>query len=444
MTDEARFLPQAIIRAKRDRNRLPADAVEAFVGAIVSGAVTDAQLGAFAMAAWLNGLDRDETVALTNAMTRSGETLDWSHLPGPALDKHSTGGIGDTVSLLLAPALAACGAFVPMIAGRGLGHTGGTIDKLEAIPGYAARPDLETFRRAVREAGCAIVGQTAEIAPADRRLYAARDVTATVESLPLITASILSKKLAAGLFGLVLDVKTGSGAFMARIDDARALARSLVEVANGAGLTASALITDMDEPLAPVAGNAIETLHAIEVLAGRRRDERLVAATVALGGEVLALGGLAETAAAGAARVAEAIASGAAAERFGRMVSALGGPNDIVERPRVHLSDACVAVPAPPERSGVVARIDTRALGTAVVALGGGRTRAEDGIDFGVGLSGLAGVGDAVGPARPLAMVHARDEAAAERAAQTVRAAYRLAETGAAVERGPLVLERVA
>ncbi|MFC3691505.1 thymidine phosphorylase [Chenggangzhangella methanolivorans] len=433
--------PQEIIRLKRDGGRLPPETIEAFVQGVVSGAVTDAQLGAFAMAAWLNGLDRDETVALTRAMTASGRTLDWSGLPGPALDKHSTGGIGDTVSLILAPALAACGAFVPMIAGRGLGHTGGTIDKLDAIPGYMTRPDVGVFRAAVRDAGCAIVGQTQDVAPADRRLYAARDVTATVESLPLITASILSKKLAAGLSALVLDVKTGSGAFMASIDDARALARSLVEVANGAGLKTSALLTDMDEPLAPVAGNALEILHAVEILAGRREDARLVAVTAALGGETLAQGGLAASAEEGAARIAAAISSGAAAERFARMVAALGGPSDLVDRPRAHLAEARTTLAVAPERPGVVAGVETRALGLAVVALGGGRTRAEDGIDVSVGLDRLAGVGEEVGPDRPLAIVHARDAGAAERAAAAVRAAYRTAEAAA---RRPLVLERIA
>ena len=443
MTFENPPLPQEIIRAKRDGGRLSSDEIAAFIGGVSSGEVADAQLGAFAMAAWLNGLDRDETVALTAAMAESGRRLDWDDLPGPVLDKHSTGGVGDAVSLLLAPALAAVGAFVPMIAGRGLGHTGGTIDKLEAIPGYMVRPDLASFRAAVREAGCAIAGQTDEIAPADRRLYAARDVTATVESTPLITASILSKKLAAGLDALVLDVKTGSGAFMSDPDDARALARSLVEVADGAGLKAVALVTDMDEPLASVAGNALETMHAIEILVGRRQDARLLAATVALGGECLALGGLAASADEGALMVREAIASGAAAERFGRMAAALGGPIDLVDRPAAHLASAPVTLPVFADRSGVVSSVATRALGLAVVALGGGRTRPEDGIDHTVGLEALLGVGDEVWPARPIAIVHARDAASAQRAAETVRAAYELAEAGVTVERRPLVQDRI-
>lgn len=442
--NDAPFLPQEIIRAKRDRRGLSAAEIEAFIGGVTSGAVTDAQLGAFAMAAWLNELDRDETVALTRAMTRSGASLDWSDLRGPTLDKHSTGGIGDTVSLLLAPALAACGAFVPMIAGRGLGHTGGTIDKLEAIPGYRTRPERDMLRAAMREAGCAIIGQSADIAPADGRLYAARDVTATVESLPLITASILSKKLAAGLSGLVLDVKSGSGAFMSWREDAEALARSLVDVANGAGLKTLALLTDMDQPLAPVAGNALETLHAIEVLAGRRADPRLLDVTAALGGEALALGGLVASAEEGAQKIGDAIASGAAAERFGRMATALGGPADLVERPRSHLAEAPVRIEAAPEEPGIVAAIDVRALGLAVVALGGGRTRAGDDIDHAVGLDRLAGIGEAVGPDRPLCIVHARNDAGATRAAAAVSAAYTIAPLGEAVVAPPLIRGRIA
>jgi thymidine phosphorylase len=437
-------LPQELIRVKRDGGRLAPREIGALVAGVASGALSDAQVGAFAMAAFLNGLDRDETVALTAAMTASGVRLDWPDADGPVLDKHSTGGIGDAVSLLVAPAVAACGGVVPMIAGRGLGHTGGTLDKLDAIPGYATGPNLDVFVRAVRSAGCAIVGQTAEIAPADRRLYAIRDVTATVESIPLITASILSKKLAAGLSSLVLDVKTGSGAFMATTESARALARSLVEVAAGAGLPAVALLTDMDEPLACVAGNALETRHVIEILAGRRSDARLMEVTLALGAEMLLLGGLAPDAASARSALEAAFASGAAAERFALMVDALGGPGDIVERPATHLAATPIARAVTPERDGVVSGVDARALGLAVVALGGGRTGAEDAIDHAVGLAELAGVGAEVGTARPLATVHARDEAGAERAAAAVRAAYRLAAAGEPVRRPPLIQERIA
>src|SRR5580693_6477394 len=254
------MLPQEIIRAKRDGRALTGEEIGEFIAGLTSGAIGDGQVAAFAMAVFFRGMNIDERVHLTRAMTRSGEALDWSgtNLPGPIVDKHSTGGIGDNVSLMLAPMLAACGAFVPMISGRGLGHTGGTLDKLEAIPGYVAKPDNALFGKVVREVGCAIIGQTANLAPADQRLYAIRDVTATVESIPLITASILSKKLAAGLSALAMDVKTGNGAFMQDLADARALAESLVGVANGAGLKTTALITDMNEPLASAAGNALE------------------------------------------------------------------------------------------------------------------------------------------------------------------------------------------
>ncbi|MFD1333360.1 thymidine phosphorylase, partial [Methylopila musalis] len=307
------LLPQEIIRAKRDGARLSAAEIGALVAGVADGSLSDAQVGAFAMAAFLNGLDRGETVALTRAMTASGRTLAWPRLSGPVLDKHSTGGVGDTVSLLLAPILAACGAYVPMIAGRGLGHTGGTVDKMDAIPGYRTRPDLDSFDRAVREVGCAIVGQTPDVAPADGRLYAIRDVTATVEAIPLLTASILSKKLAAGLAGLVMDVKTGSGAFMPELERSRELARSIVEVAAGAGLKAVALITDMDQPLAATAGNALETRLAIDILTGRRADVALTEVSLALSAEALVLGGLAGDRTEARARVERALSDGAAA-----------------------------------------------------------------------------------------------------------------------------------
>ncbi len=325
-------LPQEIIRHKRDGIRLPNGDITAFVAGVVDGRVSREQTAAFLMAAFLRGLDRDETVALTRAMTASGTTLHWPDLPGPVLDKHSTGGVGDTVSLMLAPMVAACGGFVPMISGRGLGHTGGTLDKLESIPGYDVRPAPDRLAAVVREVGCAIVGQTDDLAPADRTLYAVRDVTATVESVPLITASILSKKLAAGLSGLVMDVKTGSGAFMASLVGARDLAQSLVHVAGGAGLPTRALITDMDAPLAPAAGNALEVAEAIRYLTGKQRDARLHAVVIALGAEMLLLGGLAADHDAAVARLAASLDSGAAAACFARMVAALGGPSDLLER----------------------------------------------------------------------------------------------------------------
>src|SRR5271166_786486 len=332
-------LPQEIIRAKRDGRTLSEDEIGEFIAGLTSGDVTEGQAAAFAMAVFFRGMSLNERVALTRAMTRSGATIDWgdANLPGPVLDKHSTGGVGDNVSLMLAPMLAACGAYVPMVSGRGLGHTGGTLDKLDSIPGYVSQPDLALFRRVVKKVGCAIIGQTADLAPADRRLYAIRDVTATVESIALITASILSKKLAAGLQGLVMDVKTGSGAFMASLSGARELAASIADVAGAAGLPTVSLITDMNEPLASAAGNAVEVKNAVDYLTGAKRDARLHSVTLALGAELLALSGLASDAQAGAAVLERALGSGAAAERFERMVMGLGGPPDFVSRAHMAL-----------------------------------------------------------------------------------------------------------
>ncbi len=387
------MLPQEIIRKKRDGQRLEQAEIAFMVEGLTSGAVGEGQVAAFAMAVFFKGMTREEAVALTVAMRDSGAVLDWSDLDGPVLDKHSTGGIGDNVSLMLAPALAACGAYVPMISGRGLGHTGGTLDKLDAVPGYTTAPDNALFRKVVKEAGCAIIGQTADLAPADKRLYAIRDVTATVESIPLITGSILSKKLAAGLGGLVLDVKTGNGAFMQSIGASRGLAKSLVEVANGAGLKTSALITDMNEPLASAAGNAVEVMNAVEFLTGVRVDRRLWEVTVALGGELLALGGLAHDDADGRRQIEAAFTSGRAAELFGKMTAALGGPADFMEKPARYLKPAPVIRAILPEHAGTVTAIDTRAIGIAVVELGGGRLRASDPIDHAVGFTALAGLG---------------------------------------------------
>lgn len=419
------MLPQELIRTKRDGGELPDAAIERFVAGIVDGSVTEGQAAAFTMAVFFRGMTRAECVALTTAMMHSGTVLTWSGLDGPVVDKHSTGGVGDTVSLMLAPAVAACGAYVPMISGRGLGHTGGTLDKMGAIPGYDATPARDLFRSVVGEVGCAIIGQTDDLAPADRRLYAVRDVTATVESVPLITASILSKKLAAGLAGLVMDVKYGNGAFMSTKEAAEELADSLVAVSGGAGLPASALLTDMSQPLASVAGNALEVRYALDHLTGISREPRMHEVTVSLGAEMLVLGGLAADTAAGREQIQQAFDDGRAAERFARMVTALGGPPDLLERPDVHLPAAPVIVPAPPDRAGRVTAVDTRAVGLAVVALGGGRTRPQDPVDPLVGLTALAEVGAEVSPdGVPLGMVHARTEDAAAAAAEMLRAAY--------------------
>jgi thymidine phosphorylase len=433
-------LPQEIIRAKRDGGTLADEEIAGFIAGLTDGRVTEGQAAAFAMAVFFRGLSQHERVALTRAMTRSGTVLAWD-LPGPVLDKHSTGGVGDAVSLALGPLVAACGGFVPMISGRGLGHTGGTLDKLDSIPGYATAPDVDRFRQVVRETGCAIIGQTPDLAPADRRLYAIRDVTGTVESLDLITASILSKKLAAGLGGLVMDVKTGSGAFMATEGEARALAESLVTVANGAGLPTRALLTDMDRPLASAAGNAVEVAYTIDYLTGRRREPRFHAVTLALGAEMLVLGGLAPDTGAATARLDDALASGRAAAVFARMAAALGGPADLIERPAAHLPRAPVIRPVPAPCAGRVQRIATRAIGLAVIALGGGRTRPQDPIDHAVGFTDLAEPGAEVGPGVPLAVVHARSEAEAEATVAAVQAAYAVGE--GAVEDRPVILVRI-
>jgi thymidine phosphorylase len=435
------MLPQEIIRAKRDGRALTRDEIAFFVRGITDRSISEGQVAAFAMAVFFRGMEMGERVDLTRAMTHSGETLDWSDLAGPAVDKHSTGGVGDNVSLMLAPMLAACGAYVPMISGRGLGHSGGTLDKLESIPGYGVKPDVALFRRVVREIGCAIIGQTAALAPADQRLYAIRDVTATVESIPLITASILSKKLAAGLSALVMDVKTGSGAFMTTREDARALAQSLASVATGAGLPTVALITDMNEPLASAAGNALEVLNAVDYLTGARRDARLHEVTMALAAEPLVARGLACDLDAAHAALQRALDSGAAAEKFERMVAALGGPVDFLANARRLLPQAPCVEAAPAPRSGFVARIDTRALGLAVVELGGGRRQSADAVDPAVGLDRLAGLGAQVGPERPLARIHARDSSAAAAAAARIAAAYEIADVAPARE--PAVKERL-
>ncbi len=424
------MLPQEIIRKKRDGHRLDRAEVDAFVRGIANGSVTEGQAAAFAMAVFFRGMDLPERVDLTRAMAHSGRVLDWAplNLPGPVLDKHSTGGVGDKVSLILAPVVAACGGFVPMVVGRGLGHTGGTLDKCESIPGYTAKPDVATLARVVKEVGCAIVGATDDVAPADRRLYAVRDVTATVESIDLITASIVSKKLAAGLDGLVMDVKFGSGAFMTDVKDAKALAESIVTVARSAGLATTALLTDMNQVLGRSAGNALEVGESIAFLRGEPTDPRLYEITAGLTAALLVLGGLAPDATAGRRSFDAAIRSGAAAERFARMVAALGGPVDLLDAPEKYLAIAPLRRAVHAERAGVVTTIDTRAVGVAIVALGGGRSTVADRVDFAVGLDAVAGLGERVDAQRPLAIVHACDEAAADRAAMALRAAFTVGE----------------
>jgi thymidine phosphorylase len=420
------FLTQEIIRKKRDKGVLSAEEIQFFVRGITDGSVSEGQIAALGMAVYFNDMNMDERVAFTLAMRDSGQVLDWRslNLPGPIVDKHSTGGVGDVVSLLLGPMVAACGGYVPMISGRGLGHTGGTLDKFDAIPGYCTVPDNELFRRVVKDVGVAIIGQTAQLAPADKRFYSIRDVTATVESVAMITGSILSKKLSAGLDALVMDVKVGTGAFMPTYDKSVELAESIVAVGNGAGMQTSAILTDMNESLAPYAGNALEVRGAMDYLTGRSRPARLHEVTLALCAEMLVLGGLAATEEEARAKLIAALDSGAAAERFARMVSALGGPADLVENPDKHLEQAPFIVPAPALSAGFANVRDCRAIGLAVVALGGGRRRSSDSIDFAVGLTDLVGLGEQVAVGQPLAMVHARTEAAAQQAVREIQDAY--------------------
>lgn len=430
-----------IIATLRDGHVPRAEEISWFAQGLANGHVTDAQAGAFAMAVLLRGLGEEGRVALTRAMRDSGRVLSWD-LPAPALDKHSTGGVGDCVSLVLAPMLAACGAYVPMISGRGLGHTGGTLDKLEAVPGLSTELSEAAFRRVTAEAGCAIVAASADIAPADRRLYAIRDVTATVESLDLITASILSKKLAAGLDALVLDVKCGAGAFMKTQEDAAELARALVSTANAAGCPTEALLTDMSQPLAPALGNALEVAESMEVLSGAKRGP-LAELTIALGAGLLVQGGLAETPEAGAARLEEALSSGAAMERFGRMVALMGGPVRFAEDWRRLLPEANVILEVTAEGPGHITPMQGEALGLAVVGLGGGRQVESDRIDPSVGLSDLLRLGQRVEKGQVLARVHAARIEAAEAAVAQVRAAITITDSAAAPAPAPLVLQRI-
>lgn len=430
-----------VIRKKRDGHALSAGDIRFLVQGLADGSLPAEQVSALAMAIYFRSMDFAETAALTRAMADSGTRMRWDDagLSGPVIDKHSTGGVGDKVSFLLAPIAAACGCFVPMISGRSLGHTGGTLDKLDAIPGYRTMPSPDLFRSVVKTIGCAIIGQTGDLAPADRKFYAIRDVTATVESIPLITASILSKKIAAGNRALVMDVKTGSGAFMETLDDARALARSIIGTAAAAGLPAHALITDMSQTLGSTAGNALEIAESAAYLTGGPREPRLDAVVLALAAEMLVMTGLADDHEAARTRAERAVRSGEAAERFSRMIAALGGPADFLSRTKDYLPAAPVIVAAFPAGEGFVEAVDARAVGNAIIALGGGRRMAGDVLDLAVGFSDVAPIGVLVGRERPLALVHARTEEQAAQAIADLRAATRIA--AAAPAPAPVVLE---
>ncbi|GLT17190.1 thymidine phosphorylase [Vibrio zhanjiangensis] len=419
------YLPQEIIRRKRDGKILTKEEIKFFVDGIASNRVSEGQIAAFAMAIFFNEMTMPERVALTCAMRDSGMVIDWHQqdFPGPIVDKHSTGGVGDVTSLMLGPMVAACGGFVPMISGRGLGHTGGTLDKLESIPGYNVMPSNEVFAEVTKQAGVAIIGQTGHLAPADKRVYAIRDVTATVDNISLITASILSKKLAAGLESLVMDVKVGSGAFMPNYQESEQLAKSIVGVANGAGTNTTAILTDMNQVLASSAGNALEVKEAVQFLIGEYQNPRLLEVTLALGAEMLVLGRLADNTQHARMKLVEVLENGKAAECFGRMVAGLGGPADFVANYNSYLEKAPFVKPVFANQEGVVSAMDTRAIGMAVVAMGGGRRVATDKIDHAVGFDGFIRLGERPSSEKPLAVIHARNEQQWQEAALSLQQA---------------------
>ena len=432
-----------IIRTKRDGGELSPEQIRFFVGGLSDGSIPAEQVSALAMAVFFNSMTAEEAARLTIAMSTSGTVLDWraENLDGPIVDKHSTGGVGDKVSFLLAPIAAACGCFVPMISGRGLGHTGGTTDKVEAIPGYNATPDFSRFRKVVRDAGCAIIGQTEALAPADRRFYAIRDVTATVESIPLITASILSKKIAAGLEALVMDIKCGSGAFMPTLDKARGLAKSIISTAASANLKTHALITDMNECLGSTAGNALEIAEAMEFLRNDYRETRLDEVVMSLCAEMLVVTGLENNVNEARRRANDAVTSGTAADVFGRMVRGLGGPADFVSGYERHLPQAKLVVAVFPETPGYLVEMDAFRVGNAIIELGGGRRKLDDRLDLSVGLSDVAAIGKRVDSERPLALIHAASRESADRAARLIREACKVSDAAPAPR--PVIYETI-
>ncbi|MGY0614184.1 thymidine phosphorylase [Vibrio sp. FJH11] len=422
------YLPQEIIRKKRDGEVLSADEINFFIQGVANNTVSEGQIAAFAMTIFFNEMTMEERIALTCAMRDSGMVIDWNHMNfgGPIVDKHSTGGVGDVTSLMLGPMVAACGGFVPMISGRGLGHTGGTLDKLESIPGYNITPTNEVFGQVTKDAGVAIIGQTGDLAPADKRVYATRDITATVDNISLITASILSKKLAAGLESLVMDVKVGSGAFMPTYEASEELAKSIVAVANGAGTKTTAILTDMNQVLASSAGNAVEVREAVRFLTGEYRNPRLLEVTMALCAEMLVLGKLAENTDDARAKLMEVLDNGKAAECFGKMIAGLGGPADFVENYQNYLEKAEIIKPVYATETGIVSAMDTRAIGMAVVAMGGGRRVATDEIDYAVGFDEFIRLGEVADCDKPLAVIHARTEEQWQEAAKALRIAIKV------------------
>jgi pyrimidine-nucleoside phosphorylase len=428
-----------LIRTKRDGGQLDRASLEWFVAGVTDGSLPDYQAAALLMAIVLRGMTPEETAWLTDAMVRSGVKVDYPDLPRVAVDKHSTGGVGDKTSIILAPLAAACGAYVPMMSGRGLGHTGGTLDKLESIPGFRTALSLEELRRAVATIGCALIGQTADVAPADRKLYALRDVTGTVESIPLITASIMSKKIAEGIGGLVLDVKFGDGAFMKTEADARTLARSLVDTGELAGVRTEALLTNMDAPLGRGVGNALEIIESIETLKGRGPEE-LESLSVEFAARMLVLSGLAPERAAATDRVRRALSSGAGLEKFREIVANQGGDPLVV--------DDYSRLPAAPDRDliaasrdGVVVAMRAEGVGRAAVGLGAGRDRLDAVIDPAVGFMIVAPVGTRVKTGDPIIEIHHRNGHGLADARRLLEAAIQIGDAPVAAR--PLVLDRI-
>lgn len=437
------FLPQEIIRKKRDGQPLTEEEIRFFINGVRDNTVSEGQIAALAMTIYFHDMTLQERVALTMAMRDSGSVLNWKalNLNGPIVDKHSTGGVGDVTSLMLGPMVAACGGYVPMISGRGLGHTGGTLDKLEAIPGFDIFPDDETFRRIIKDVGVAIIGQTNSLAPADKRFYATRDITATVDSIPLITASILAKKLAEGLDALVMDVKVGSGAFMPTFEQSELLAQSIVGVANGAGCKTTALLTDMNQVLASSAGNALEVREAVRFLTGEYRNPRLLEVTLALSAEMLVSGGLAANTDEATGKLQAVLDNGKAAEIFARMVAAQKGPTDFIEQMDKYLPAPMLSKAVYADKPGIVSAMDTRALGMVVVSMGGGRRQASDPLDYSVGFSEMAQLGDRADNQRPLAVIHAATETAWQEAADAMKRAVTLSENAPA--QTPVIYRRI-
>jgi thymidine phosphorylase len=423
------MLPQEIIRKKRDGHSLSDSEIQYYIEGIANGSVSESHIAAFCMAVIFKGMSVEETFSLTDQMVKSGDKLNWKDLDGPVVDKHSTGGVGDKVSLMLAPIVASCGIYNPMISGRGLGHTGGTLDKLESIPEYNTTPDNSLFHSVVKNVGCAIIGQTANLAPADKVIYGVRDVTATVESVPLITASILSKKVAAGLDGLVMDIKTGNGAFAENLDFARNVGNSIIQVAKQFGMKTSAMITDMNQPLGDTIGNALEIKEVIDYLTGVRQESRLHEVVLALAAEMLVVAGLVDSTDKGIQKAKDVLDNGHAAETFEKMVSELGGLNDILKNSDSHFKSASVVKPIPASQSGYVSEIDTRAVGLAVVELGGGRKKASDSIDHSVGFTHVLGLGEKVEAGQALGYVHAQNEDQANLSIQMVNDAYSISDS---------------